>query len=72
MNLETMYKLKDVASVVYQMSGIKVAASTPRAWVIKGKRSYTNRLVFLHAEKKLGAWYTKVAWIERFMQELEK
>jgi len=71
-NPDTKYKMADVAKVVYQMTGVKIGKQTPAIWRSKGKRSYSKRLVFLHAEKIFSAYYTTPRWIEQFMKELEK
>lgn len=72
MNPDTKYKMTDVAKVVWQMTGVKIGKQSPALWRSKGKRSYTGRLVFLHAEMILRAYYTTPRWIEQFMKELEK
>ncbi len=70
--MATRVPIKDTPKVVWRLTDVEVTTQTVYDWIRKGKLSYSNRRVFLQAEKVLRKWYTNEQWIERFIKEIDR
>ena len=64
-------KIVDVPAYLYSKTGVNRGKWTIHYWINHGKRSYSNRPIKLKAEKICGQVFTRKAWVDSFLKELE-
>ena len=64
-------KMCDVPAYLLSKTGVTRQKWTVYRWAVHGKRSYSNRVVKLRAEKICGQVFTRQCWVDSFLRELE-
>ena len=64
-------KMCDVPAYLYSKTGVTREKWTIYRWHRVGKKSYSNRMIKLKSEKICGQVFTRKAWVDSFLRELE-